>query len=105
MGMRVKDDTVEMAALQPAMYWALRVAEDVYQRHGVEDMVITSARDGHHSLTSLHEAGAAVDLRTNNAPEGKRQPIADAIKHRLGLDFDVLFEGDHIHIELQPRRR
>ncbi len=112
MGMRVKDNSVEMSALQPAMYWALRVAEDVYVRHGVEDMVITSARDGHHSLTSLHEAGAAVDLRTRNIPAANDEAraatartIAESISHRLGIDFDVIFEGDHIHLELQPRRR
>ncbi len=105
MGIRVKDDSVRIDALQPAIYLVLRIAEDVYERHGVDDMVITSGRDGHHSLTSLHEAGAAVDLRTHNVPEDKRRAIADSIKHRLGLDFDVLFEGDHIHIELQPRRR
>ena len=77
MGIRVKDDSVQIGALQPAMYFALRVAEDVYARHGVDDMVVTSGNDGNHSKTSLHYAGAAVDLRTFNAPEDKRQAIAD----------------------------
>lgn len=102
---RVKDDSVQIGALQPAMYFALRVAEAVYEKYRTE-LVITSGNDAHHSLTSLHYAGAAVDLRTNTLPTDQHaRDIAGELGRALGPDFDVIFEGDHIHLELQPRRR
>lgn len=95
---------VKLAGLQPQILLAAVVASEVYSEHGVQLCVITSANDGNHSHTSLHYSGNAIDLRTRNLPPGAAPEIAKIIKERLGRDFDVLFEGDHIHIEYQPRR-
>ena len=101
--MKLKDDSVDITSIQPGLLVALMVADGVYSERGYE-CVLTSGRDGTHSTTSLHYAGAAVDLRVNNVPAELRPGIRDSIKHRLNQDFDVLLEDDHIHIELQPRR-
>ena len=99
---RLKDDTVVLTGLRPEMLFAIRVAEAVYDP---VDLVITSVNDGRHSATSLHYAGCAVDIRTRNLPsEIAAVDVAAQIKDALNIDFDVLFEGDHIHIEWQPRR-
>ena len=102
--MRVKDNTVNITAILPALVWALSVIDDVYESHQA-NAIITSGNDGTHSRTSLHYANAAVDIRMSNVPQNERQQVADQIKNRLGIDFDVILETNplHLHVELQPR--
>lgn len=103
--MSVKDDSISMAGLQPQIVLALMVAKSVYDLYETP-LVITSLNDAHHSYTSLHYSGNAVDIRTYNLPVGlDPHQVAGKIDDALGQDFDVLFEKDHIHIEYQPRRR
>ena len=91
--------------VQPELLLGLTVAIAVYDEHGTR-LVVTSLCDGRHSATSLHYAGSAADLRTRNLPASADPAmIAAEIKQRLGVDYDVIFEGDHIHLEWQPRRR
>ena len=83
------------------------VVEQVYQSNGHEPE-LTSGRDGKHSQTSLHYAGAAWDFGVKGISEDSRAAISAGIDSRLGRDFDVLYEGAgtpnaHIHIEWQPR--
>lgn len=103
--MRIKDDSVEVAGIRPELMFGLYVADEVYRSVGV-DMVVTSITDGRHSLTSLHYAGQAADIRIRNLPPNTSPAtIAKEIKSRLNIDFDVVVEPDHIHLEYQPRRR
>ncbi len=97
---------VSLAGLVPQMNVALQVAHEIYAGHDA-DVVVTSGMDGRHSKTSLHYSGCALDLRTRNLdnPEVQGPEIAAELKAALGIDYDVLFEGDHIHMEWQPRRR
>jgi len=103
--MRLKDNSVSLGGLTSNLLFAIVVAEGVYNSHGVE-LVITSCNDGKHSTTSLHYAGSAVDIRSRNLPEDiTPQEVVGDIRQRLSIDFDVIEESDHIHIEYQPRRR
>lgn len=95
--MRIKNNAVNLQGLRPEMVIGLMVANGVYIAHG-KDMVITSALDGKHSY-----AGCAVDLRTNYFTKSTAIKVRDEIKERLGIDFDVILESDHLHIEYQPR--
>ncbi len=109
--MLVLKSHVRLSGLSPQIMLAVIAAHSFWESQGV-DLVITSANDGGHSHTSLHYAGAAIDLRTKNLPEddeGKRL-LARKLSDSLGQDFDVIFEGagtsnEHIHIEYQPKRR
>lgn len=96
---------VKVSSIQPAVLLALVAAQEEYQKHNTE-LVITSADDSHHASTSLHYSGNAVDLRTRTLPNPRidGQQIANTLDEKLGRDYDVIFEGDHIHIEYQPRR-
>lgn len=67
------------------------------------DPVITSGTDGQHMAGSLHYVGLAVDLRTNNLTSGKAQEILTALKTAVGVDYDVVLERDHIHLEYDPK--
>jgi hypothetical protein len=91
-----------MRGLRVETLFAICVASEVYQRHGFE-MDITSGVEGKHSRGSLHYAGAAVDLRIKNIPTEVVLTIVDDIKERLDTDYDVVLEGNHIHIEFQPK--
>jgi len=65
------------------------------------EFVITSIRDGIHSRTSLHNVGFAIDIRTSNLKQPK--DVTQKLKAILSAEFDVILEGNHIHIEYQPK--
>ena len=94
---------VRPQSLCPEIVLAIIVADSVYRANDAE-LVVTSLNDSTHSTTSLHYAGAAVDLRTRNIPGPIREVIREQIDDRLTYDYDVVLESDHIHIEYQPRR-
>lgn len=102
--MKLKSDNVELKDLAPQLALAVVVANEVYNGYDTE-LVITSANDSYHSSTSLHFSGNAVDLRTFTLPQGKAQEVRDQIASKLNVDFDVILEDDHIHLEYQPKRR
>jgi uncharacterized protein YcbK (DUF882 family) len=60
-------------------------------------MTITSAKDGVHMPKSKHYRGEAIDIRTRDMKKPKL--VRKVIQIGLGKDYDVIFEGDHIHIE------
>jgi hypothetical protein len=103
--LKIKDDTVQIQGLRPEMLFALQVAAGVYAAHG-QDCVVTSLNDGKHSITSLHYAGCAADLRTRVfASDTEAKQVTEEIRSALNVDYDLVFENDHIHLEYQPRRR
>lgn len=102
--MRIKDG-VQIAGIQPQILVALMVAKEEYDKLNTE-LVLTSVLDGVHSANSKHYSGNAVDLRTRTLPDPRQngQALANQIGENLGREFDVIFEGDHIHIEYDPRK-
>lgn len=95
---------VELLGLSPQATIALMAAVGAYADIAGAPVVLTSACDGQHSSASLHYVGHAVDLRTRDLAEGQADEIAVALGSRLGPQFDVVNEADHIHIEWQPKR-
>ncbi len=102
--MKLKNDNVSLSDLVPQMVVGLMMANEVYNEYDV-DMVWTSSNDSNHALTSLHYSGNAVDLRTRTLRAEDKQRVRHKIKEKLNIDFDVVLEPDHIHLEYQPRRR
>lgn len=102
--MRIKDHTVKVKGMSPEILLAGMVADQVCIEHG-EEAIITSAVDGKHSLTSLHYSGNAVDIRSRFFSEEEATQVRNEIADRLGIDYDVILETNHIHIEYQPRYR
>lgn len=95
---------VRIFGIRPEIVVALSVADGVYREAVQREMVVTSVIDGQHMDGSLHYAGAAADLRTHDLTEAQAWGITELLKLRLGGDFDVILEADHIHIEFQPKR-
>jgi len=64
-----------------------------------EELIITSTYEGSHSEGSLHYANLAVDIR--KGPYGSI--LRDELSNKLGMDYDIVLEADHIHIEYDPK--
>lgn len=79
---------------------ALPHLEDAFERLTHEEPVITSTFEGNHSAGSLHYANNAIDVRLPRIRAGE---IVDSLKNSLGGNFDVILEGDHIHVEFDPK--
>lgn len=85
--------------LQPVVAKARGKVAKLYQDHG-EDLYITSKRDGIHGLGSLHYEGLAFDFR---CPVRPIDGLVEKIKAAVGAGFDVIAEGDHLHLEWDPK--
>ena len=84
--------------MHPAIESSLSVVDSIFKEFQNE-LVVTSGRDGHHMVTSLHYRGKAYDARTKNVLE----LLTKLIKDKLGSAYDVVLESDHIHIEFDPQ--
>lgn len=65
-----------------------------------QELVITSTFEGNHTPGSLHYANRAYDIRV---PANIKRMLINDIKEVLLVDFDVVLEKDHIHIEYDPK--
>jgi len=90
---------VDISRLNREIRRALPKIEAVYDQY-LETFVITSTFEGNHGAGSLHYANDAVDV---GLPKKDVKEIFNAIKEDLGNSFDVVWEGDHIHIEYDPK--
>lgn len=70
-----------------------------------KDCVVTSGRDGVHQVHSKHYTDEAVDLRRFHLQPDEVSPMVQTLKQLLGQDFDVVLEGDHFHIEYDPKQK
>jgi hypothetical protein len=52
---------------------------------------------------SVHYAGKAFDMRTRIYTKGQVEAIVDELFTLLGEDYDVIDEGDHVHVEPSSR--
>ena len=76
----------------------LEAAEYTFQANGYS-CICTSGTDGKHMKGSLHYKARAVDLRSRHVAADALPKIVEELKERLGKDFDVILEGDHLHVE------
>lgn len=102
--LRIKSGTgaARVHGLQTPMILAAIVCNDIMGKRGV-DATITAGLDGKHMAGSLHYVGCAFDLRHNMLSVADQEAVRLEIKDALGDDYDVVVEGDHIHLEFQPK--
>jgi hypothetical protein len=88
---------MEIACVIPLML-------EVFRDHG-HPFVITSFTDGKHAEGSLHRFGLAVDIdfMQDKFDEVQGRWLAGDLETVLGSDYDVVFEGNHIHVEFDPK--
>lgn len=93
---------VRVHGLRPEVVIAMLAAESVALRHG-QELVVTSGIDGSHSRGSEHYKGDAFDMRTWWWGAAEQRVVANDLADALGTDFDVILEGNHIHVEYDPK--
>lgn len=89
---------VILSGLDIRMRPALISMDALYGEFGHE-LVVTSGLDGEHSAGSLHYYGLAFDCRTRYFTDEQKENIQAEAKKRLGNEFVVLLEPDHLHIQ------
>jgi hypothetical protein len=99
--MRTKNSSV-VFNLTSQMIKALPIIDAVYLHYG-QTAVITSAKDGKHMKWSKHYSGNAIDLRTNFFDKETQIKVTGQLQSQLGDAFDVVLEGNHIHLEFDPK--
>lgn len=111
-----KDESVVLTKLVPQMWFCLAKCAEVHRAFGSEELTVTSATDGKHSKNSLHYSGRAIDLRFwdyvqkwTETPTGweaeldpKYYQLIRTLREELGGEYDVVIEGDHLHVEWDP---
>ena len=93
---------VKIDLMQPQIALAASIIEMCYREIGME-CVITAGNDGQHMSESRHYAGKAIDVRTRTVPEGSLDHLVGRIRECLGKNYDVVLEGDHLHVEYDPK--
>jgi len=88
--------------LQQETLFAIDVCARIFDANDIS-FVITSAKDGVHSDYSLHYKGFAFDIRVWEIPNDITA-YCQKILHELGINYQVLNEDDHIHVEYDPKR-
>lgn len=98
--LRFKDGVT--VTFTPEVNHILETAEWTFQANGYS-CVCTSGVDGKHKEGSLHYKARAVDLRSRHVASDALPKIVDELRERLGKDYDVVVEGDHLHVEHDPK--
>ena len=83
--------------------YAMDVADGLHKLVTNRDVEITSIVDGQHSaIHSAHYQGLAFDMRIWYLPDV--MDYVGLLQQKLGSDYQVIFETNHIHVEFQPTR-
>lgn len=77
--------------------------DSVFKKYSNVEGVITSGNDSRHSVGSLHYKWKAIDLRVWYVSKDKLNLLVEELQEKLGHEFDVVLEIDHIHIEYDPK--
>lgn len=97
-GMRLAAN-VRMQGVRPELLVGLMIVADLCTAWGVS-LLVTAFTNGRHMVSSLHYTGAAVDFVVDLGEY--RAQFVEELRERLGVNYDVIDEGTHIHVEYQP---
>lgn len=98
--------SARIEGIYPEIQFAITVAYSLwcaYQFPG--DCRVTSGTDDAPGRLedSLHKIGQAFDLGIWGLNYEDLKKMEDGLKKALGVEFDVILEKDHFHIEFQPK--
>lgn len=102
--MRIKNNSVSLIGLQPQMRLVLKYVDIVYESFGQEPVITAGTESTNdnkfiHSAGSYHPFGFALDFRTRYFTKDVIDEIVETLKINLGSEYDVIYEGNHLHIE------
>ena len=91
---------VDVSRLKPEISKKLNIIDEIYTFFN-ELCIITSTYEGNHMSSSLHYQNKAIDV---SKPEKHTDKILNMLRKRLSLNYDIVLEKDHIHIEYDPKK-
>jgi len=90
---------VDISRLKPPIRKKLPVLAQLYSTRG-QELTVTSTYEGNHSEGSLHYADLAIDTEL---PLIYESTFVKQLANKLGPDYDVVLEKDHVHTEYDPK--
>lgn len=96
---------VRIKGIKPETVMGIMFAESIWKTSldRNDPMIITSITDGKHMNGSLHYKGYGFDIRTNFLTSAQKSIFFDALKNHMDLEFDIVLEISHIHVEFDPK--
>jgi hypothetical protein len=94
---------VKLTGIKPEIVIADIIMDQVYTQYGIQECEVTSGVDGVHMKGSKHYTGEAHDYKTKHMPDNIAVLITEVAQKRLGENYDVIFETNHIHCEFDPK--
>ncbi len=91
---------VSLIGMQPEALIGIDKCLDVFHENSLP-MTLTSCRDGVHKKHSHHGKGLAWDIRIWDIRDCI-DLYCETMSERLGPDYQVFNESDHIHAEYDP---
>ena len=103
--MELKNGNVKLYGCRPELLFGLTIIDTLHTELFGFNMVITSVAEtsSRHSPTSLHYTGCAADIRCRTMAPHLIQKFMEMAVSRLGSEFDIIHEDNHIHLEFQPK--
>jgi len=90
---------VDISRLRPEIREKLNEIARLVWAIEEKDFIITSTYEGSHSEGSLHYANLAVAIRRQD----RGNAVRDELRDKLGIDYNVFLESNHIRIEYDPK--
>jgi hypothetical protein len=91
--------------VQPEILLALQIIDGVYGILGVPLWDVTELTGSKHMTGSKHYIGQGADLRLPSryvTQGGVDSAAARMMRERLGAEYDVVVESNHVHLEFDP---
>lgn len=94
---------VQIGYFTPEVYMTLHTAAIVSLLEGF-DVYVTSVQDKQHNPGSLHPFGLAADLGVQANEPAKLEKLFSQLTRRMPTTYDVVYEGNHVHVEYDLHR-
>lgn len=95
---------VNCYGLHPRIWSAIMLTASLVHQTAGKECVITSLCDGVHSPNSYHYLLGAFDARTRHLTEEEQEGVTQRLARKLGDQWDVVLESDHLHVEFDAGR-
>lgn len=106
--MRIKDRSVKVNGICKEIFEAIVIIDWVCAKYGVEGVITCgSEMTAVHGPNSKHYTGEAVDLRSRDllalGGQSKIDEFMAEVTSNIGPGYDMVYEGDHYHLEWHPK--
>lgn len=95
---------VNAFGIHPRAWSAMMLCADIIYQTAGKECVFTSHSGDIHGEESYHYLAGAFDARTRHLTEEEQEGVAHRLARKLGDQWDVVLESDHLHVEWDAGR-